>query len=29
MLMYVIAWEYRVKAESVADFEKIYGDNGA
>lgn len=27
--MYVIAWEYRVKAESVADFEKIYGENGA
>jgi heme-degrading monooxygenase HmoA len=27
--MYVIIWEYRVKADHVAEFEKIYASNGA
>jgi heme-degrading monooxygenase HmoA len=26
--MYVIVWEYQVKAEHVEDFEKIYGASG-
>ena len=27
--MYIIVWEYHVNLEKVADFEKIYGENGA
>ena len=27
--MYVIIWEYQVKADRSAEFEKIYGENGA
>jgi len=27
--MYVIIWEYQVKADCIAEFEKIYGENGA
>jgi heme-degrading monooxygenase HmoA len=27
--MYVIVWEYQVKAEYLEDFEKIYGAGGA
>jgi heme-degrading monooxygenase HmoA len=27
--MHVIIWEYRVKAERVAEFEEIYSANGA
>ena len=27
--MYVILWEYRAKADCVAEFEKIYGATGA
>lgn len=27
--MYVIIWEYRVNPARVADFEKIYGENGS
>jgi len=27
--MYVIIWEYRVKADRVAEFEKIYSTTGA
>src|SRR5258705_13271786 len=27
--MYVIVWEYQVKAEYLDDFEKIYGAGGA
>lgn len=27
--MYVIIWEYQVKAESSTEFEKIYGGDGA
>lgn len=27
--MYVIIWEYRVKAEQLAAFEKIYASDGA
>jgi len=27
--MYVIIWEYRVRPEHIAEFEKIYGENGA
>jgi heme-degrading monooxygenase HmoA len=26
--MYVIIWEYLLKQEYVAEFEKIYGENG-
>jgi heme-degrading monooxygenase HmoA len=26
--MYVVIWEYHVKSEHVADFEKIYNENG-
>ena len=26
--MYVIIWEYQVKADSVAEFERIYASNG-
>ena len=26
--MYVIIWEYQVKADRSAEFEKIYGENG-
>ena len=27
--MYVIIWEYQVKAEHIAEFEQIYHSNGA
>jgi heme-degrading monooxygenase HmoA len=27
--MYVIIWEYQVKADRNTEFEKIYGENGA
>ena len=27
--MFVIIWEFRVKAEQLAEFEKIYGEDGA
>jgi len=27
--MYVIIWEYQVKEDCVAEFEKIYGEKGA
>ena len=27
--MYVIIWEYRLKANHIAEFEKIYGETGA
>jgi heme-degrading monooxygenase HmoA len=27
--MYVIIWEYQVKADSVVEFERIYASNGA
>ena len=27
--MYLIVWEYRVKADCTAEFEEIYGHNGA
>jgi heme-degrading monooxygenase HmoA len=27
--MYVIIWEYQVKADRSAEFETIYGENGA
>ena len=27
--MYVIVWEYQVKAENLEDFEKIYGAGGS
>jgi Uncharacterized enzyme involved in biosynthesis of extracellular polysaccharides len=26
--MYIIIWEYEVKADHSAEFEKIYGENG-
>jgi heme-degrading monooxygenase HmoA len=27
--MYVVIWEYQVKADRTAEFENIYGENGA
>ena len=27
--MYVIIWEYQVKAEGAAEFEQVYGESGA
>ena len=27
--MYIVIWEYQVKTDCVAEFEKIYGENGA
>jgi hypothetical protein len=27
--MYFIIWEFQVKVECIAEFEKVYGENGA